>query len=361
MPSADNTVPPVTPATLDRAIAGFPRRDFALLPTPLEELPRLSRALGGPRILAKRDDMTGHALGGNKARKLSYILADAESRGADTIVTWAAVQSNWVRMTAAGARRLGMRPVAVLHPRIVQASDPADGNLLLDRILGADVRIIDPEGDCVAEAGQVVEEIRAKGGKPYVVPVGGSGVSGSMETPLGAISYVAAFRELLAQTEERSGRPTHVVHASGSGSTQAGLVVGARALAPDVRILGIGTGRRKVEAEANILKIARQAAAALELDLEVRPEHVEVNEDYIGRGYGHLNRSVVEAIATMARTEGIFLDPVYSGKGMSGLIDLIRRGAFRPDDTVVFVHTGGTPALFPYKEEILRDLPPDRF
>ncbi len=345
--------------TLDRAIARFPRQDFALLPTPLEELPRLSRALGGPRIFAKRDDMTGHALGGNKARKLGYILADAAARGADSIVTWAAVQSNWVRMTAAGARRNGIRPVAILHPRLIQTLDPADGNLLLDRILGADVRIISPEGDPEAEALRTAKEISAAGGKPYVVPVGGSGVSASMKVPLGAISYVAAFRELLTQTEARGVRPTHVVHASGSGSTQAGLVVGARALAPDVRVLGIGTGRRKAVAEANILKIARQATDALELDVDIRPEDVDVNEDYIGRGYGHINRQVVEAIAAMARTEGIFLDPVYSGKGMAGLIDLVRKGgAFRPEDTVVFVHTGGAPALFPYREEILRDLPP---
>ncbi len=349
---------PVDPGDLDRALRRFPRLDFALLPTPLGALPRLSEALGGPRILAKRDDMTGHALGGNKARKLSYILADAEAQGADTIVTWAAVQSNWVRMTAAGARRGGMRPVAVLEPRIIQSWDPADGNLLLDRILGADVRILEAGADAAAEAMRVAEGIRAEGGHPYVVPVGGSGVHGSLRAPLGAISYVEAFRELLGQLKQRGERPTHVVHASGSGSTQAGLVVGARALAPEVRILGIGTGRKKAEAEANILKIARQTVQALGLEVEIRPEDVEVNEDYIGGGYGHLNREVVVAIATMARIEGIFLDPVYSGKGMAGLMDLVRKGAFRPDDRVVFVHTGGSPALFPYKEEILRELPP---
>ncbi len=182
---------------------------------------------------------------------------------------------------------------------------------------------------------------------------------GSLTNPLGAISYAEAFRELLRQATELGVRPSCVVLGSGSGSTQAGLVAAARALAPDVRILGIGTGRRKAAAEANILKLARETVAALELDVEIRPEDVEVNEDYIGAGYGFINRALVEAIATMARAEGIFLDPVYSGKGMAGFLDLVRRGAFGSGDDVVFLCTGGSPGLFPYREGILAALPPD--
>lgn len=346
------------PMTLfDQAVDRFARAPLAHLPTPFEELATLSARLGGPRLFVKRDDQTGLAFGGNKARKLDFILADAVAKGSDSVITWAGVQSNWARMTAAGSRRLGMDPILVLQRRANQAVAPADGNLLLDRILGADVRIIGPDEDREAAVADIAATERASGRKPYVVSVGGSRTGGSMEQPIGAVAYANGFRETLVQAREAGVTITHVVHASGSGSTQAGLVVGAKALAPEVRIIGISTGGSKAAGEANVLAIARETVEAMGLDLNIGPDDVLVHDEYVGAGYGILNEEVVAAIALTARTEGILLDPVYTGKAMTGLLDLVRNGHFSDTDVVVFLHTGGTPALFPYREGLLEDLP----
>ncbi len=341
----------------DQAIARFEQAPLAHLPTPFEEMPTLAAELGGPRLFVKRDDQTGLALGGNKARKLDFILADAVAKGSDSVVTWAGVQSNWARMTAAGSRRLGMDPILVLQRRKDQAIAPADGNLLLDRILGADVRIIGPDEDRQAKVAEIAAAERAAGRNPYVVSVGGSLTGGGMELPLGSVAYANGFRELLGQAREAGVTITHVVHASGSGSTQSGLVVGAKMLAPDVRVIGISTGGSKAAGEANVLAIARETVEAMELDVEIGPADVVVHDEYVGEGYGVLNQGVVEAIAQTARTEGILLDPVYTGKAMTGLFDLVQRGQFSETDVVVFLHTGGSPALFPYREGLLEDLP----
>lgn len=334
----------------DRAVARLPRVPFCYLPTPLEEMAALAARLGGPRLFVKRDDQTGLALGGNKARKLEFILADAKARGFDSVVTWAGLQSNWARMTAAGCRRLGLRPVLVLKRRADQPAHPADGNLLLDELLGAEVHVVEPEGDREAEAERVAEAERAAGRRPYVAPVGGSRTGGSMEVPLGAIGYAQAFRELLGQAQSLGVRMTHVIHGSGSLGTQAGLLAGARALAPEVRIVGVSTGGHEEEGAAELLHIARQAVAALDLPVEIRPDDVVYLSEYVGDGYGHLNPPTIRAIRVAARTEGLILDPVYSGKAMAGLLDLATRGWFDPTDTVVFLHTGGAPGLFPYRE-----------
>ncbi len=341
----------------DRALDSFERAPLAHLPTPFEELPALAAELGGPRLFVKRDDQTGLALGGNKARKLDFILADAAARGARTVITWAGVQSNWARMTAAGSRRLGMEPILVLQRREGQAVSPEDGNLLLDRLLGADVRLLEPGDDREARVEEIAAAERAAGRNPYVVAVGGSRTGGSMELPLGAVAYANAFRELLVQAREQGVAITHVVHASGSGSTQAGLVVGAKLLAPEVRIIGVSSGGGKAAGEANVLAIARETVAAMELPVEIEPDDVLVLDDHVGEGYGVLNRETVEAIALTARSEGLLLDPVYTGKAMAGLFDLVRSGRFEASDTVVFLHTGGTPALFPYREALLEELP----
>ena len=341
----------------DQALSQFKRQPLAHLPTPFEEMATLAAELGGPRLFVKRDDQTGLAFGGNKARKLDFILADAIAKGSNSVITWAGVQSNWARMTAAGSRRLGMVPILVLQRREDQSIAPADGNLLLDRILGADVRIIGPDEDREATVAEIAAAERESGRNPYVVSVGGSLTGGCMELPLGSVAYANGFRELLAQAREAGVTVTHVVHASGSGSTQAGLVVGAKALAPEVRIIGISTGGSKAAGEANVLAIARETVQAMGLDLEIGPADVVVHDEYVGEGYGILNQGVVEAIALTARTEGILLDPVYTGKAMTGLLDLIKSGHFSADDAVVFLHTGGTPALFPYREGLLEDLP----
>ena len=341
----------------DEAVARFERAPLSHLPTPFEEMPTLAAELGGPRLFVKRDDQTGLAFGGNKARKLDFILADAVAKGSDSVVTWAGVQSNWARMTAAGSRRLGMDPILVLQRREGQSVAPADGNLLLDRILGADVRIVEPGEDREAKVAEVAAAEREAGRNPYVVSVGGSLTGGGMDRPLGAVAYANGFREMLEQARDAGVTITHVVHASGSGSTQAGLVVGAKAVAPEVRIIGISTGGSKAAGEANVLAIAEETVQAMGLDLEVGPADVVVHDEYFGEGYGILNQGVVEAIAQVARTEGILLDPVYTGKAMTGLIDLVQSGEFSATDVVVFLHTGGTPALFPYREGLLEDLP----
>ena len=341
----------------DQAVSRFEQAPLAHLPTPFEEMPALAAELGGPRLFVKRDDQTGLAFGGNKARKLDFILADAVAKGSDSVITWAGVQSNWARMTAAGSRRLGMDPILVLQRREDQSVTPADGNLLLDRILGADVRIIEPDEDREAKVAKIATAEREAGRNPYVVSVGGSLTGGDMELPLGSVAYANGFRELLGQAREAGVTITHVVHASGSGSTQAGLVVGAKAIAPEVRIIGISTGGTKAAGEANVLAIARETVQAMGLDVEIGPADVVVHDEYVGEGYGILNQGVVETIALTARTEGILLDPVYTGKAMTGLLDLVRRGHFSETDAVVFLHTGGTPALFPYREGLLEDLP----
>ncbi len=341
----------------DEAVGHFDQAPLSHLPTPFEEMPALAAELGGPRLFVKRDDQTGLAFGGNKARKLDFILADAVAKGSDSVVTWAGVQSNWARMTAAGSRRLGMDPILVLQRREDQSVAPADGNLLLDRILGADVRIIEPDEDREAKVAKIAAAEREAGRNPYVVSVGGSLTGGDMELPLGSVAYANGFRELLGQAREAGVTITHVVHASGSGSTQAGLVVGAKAIAPEVRIIGISTGGIKAAGEANVLAIARETVQAMGLDVEIGPADVVVHDEYVGEGYGILNQGVVETIALTARTEGILLDPVYTGKAMTGLLDLVRTGHFSDTDTVVFLHTGGTPALFPYREGLLQDLP----
>ncbi len=350
-----DTTDPMT--VFDDAVGRFEQAPLAHLPTPFEEMPTLAAELGGPRLFVKRDDQTGLAFGGNKARKLDFILADAVAKGSDSVITWAGVQSNWARMTAAGSRRLGMDPILVLARREDQEVAPADGNLLLDRILGADVRIIEPGGDREATVTEIAAAERAAGRTPYVVSVGGSRTGGDMVLPLGSVAYANGFREMLEQAREAGATITHVVHASGSGSTQAGLVVAAKMLAPEVKVIGISTGGSKAPSEANVLAIARETVEAMGLDLEVGPSDVVVHDEYVGEGYGILNEDVVETIALTARTEGILLDPVYTGKAMAGLFDMARNGAFSPTDTVVFLHTGGTPALFPYREGLLEDLP----
>lgn len=344
----------------DRAVAGFERAPLAHLPTPLDEMPALAAELGGPRLFVKREDQTGLAFGGNKARKLDFILADARARGSDRVITWAGVQSNWARMTAAGARRLGMEATLVLQRREGQPVAPADGNLLLDRLLGAEVRLLEPGDDREAEVERLAAAVREAGGNPYVVAVGGSRTGHSMTSPLGAVAYANGFRELLGQARELGIEMTHVVHASGSGSTQAGLVVGAKALAPEVRVIGISTGGAKEASERNVLGIAQETVSAMALGIEIVPGDVTVLDDYVGQGYGIVDEKIVEAIARVARTEGILLDPVYTGKAMTGLVHLVESAVLGQEDTVVFVHTGGTPALFPYREDLLEDLPSER-
>jgi len=316
----------------------FPRVRLASLPTPLEEMPRLTEILGGPRLLIKRDDLTGLALGGNKARKLEFLLGEARASGADVVVTTGALQSNHARITAAAARKLGMRAVLVLS-----GEEPAEyqGNLLLDIIFGAEVRVIQSEEEYVllATMEDVARELSREGHRPYLIPTGGS-------TALGVCAYIEAAMELLLQANGMGVAVDAIVHATSSGGTQAGLFVGMKLAQARVQLVGISAGPPREVVERRVTALVDDVSRLLRLDLRGHPDDLIVLDGYVGEGYGIPSPECLETIRLVARTEGILLDPVYTGKAMAGLIDWIRQGHFEPSQTVVFWHTGGVPALF---------------
>ncbi|MDI3340575.1 MAG: D-cysteine desulfhydrase family protein [Sphaerobacter sp.] len=338
------------------SIGAIPRFPLATLPTPLQEAVRLRQALGGPgrcpRILLKRDDLTGLALGGNKARKLEYLVADALRQGATALITTGAVQSNHARMTAAAARLAGLRASLVLTS--ADPNPPAQGNLLLDHLLGAEVHIVPAPADKALAVGDAVEEtiarvaaeLRARGERPYVIPVGGS-------SAVGALGYVAGTLELVGQLAAAGEAPTRLYYASGSRGTQAGLVLGAKLYSAPYQVYGIAVSGGGPDKDAHACAIANEAAALLRVETRVTPADLVTDEGYIGEGYGIPTEACLEAIRLLAREEAIFLDPSYTGKAMAGLIDHVRRGVIRPDETVIFLHTGGVPANFAHGERLL--------
>jgi len=324
-------------------LARFPRIHLAHLPTPLEYLDRLSAELGGPAIWIKRDDCTGLATGGNKTRKLEFLMAEAREQGADLILTQGATQSNHARQTAAFAAKLGIDCHLLLEDR-THKSEPdytRGGNVLLDHLHGASVEHCPEHPDMNAVMLEVAERFRGEGRKPYPIPGGGS-------NPTGALGYVNAALELVHQANERSLRIDHIVHATGSSGTQAGLVTGLAALNCGVPLLGIGVRAPKPKQEENVYKLACATAEKLGCPGVVTREQVVANCDYVGEGYGFPAPSTIEAIRMLAKLEGILLDPVYSGKGMAGLIDLCRQGHFKKGENVVFLHTGGAVTLSAY-------------
>jgi D-cysteine desulfhydrase family pyridoxal phosphate-dependent enzyme len=340
----------------------FPHVDIIHRPTPLRKLERLSARLGGPEIYIKRDDLTGLAFGGNKSRKLEFIISDMLQKKADVVITWAGLQSNWCMQTAAAARSFGIKPILMLFKAADQQAT-ADGNVLLDVILDADLRILDAAKGGIVKSAQAMEvlneagrEVRAQGHRPYLVPVGGSLVRGDMDKPFGAISYVIAMAEILEQMRALGREPDYVVHATGSGGTQAGLAVGARAMSSNCRVLGISVSEPKGPFSDDVQEIARATDEALGLRLDIMPGDLTVFDEYIGEGYGVVDKVVAETIRLVFQTEGIVLDPVYTAKAMIGLRDLIKTGFFNPTDKVVFLHTGGTPALFPNRDKIFNFL-----
>lgn len=345
------------PDVLER-IERFPRVELISRPTPVRKLERLSARLGGPEIYVKRDDLTGLAFGGNKSRKLEFIVSDMLVKKADVVITWGGLQSNWCMQTAAAARTFGIKPVLMLF-KPADARAAADGNVLLEVILDADLRILEAEKGKLIKSTQAMDvldeagrEVRAEGHRPYLVPVGGSLVRGDMDKPLGAISYVAAFAELLEQARSLGAEPDYIVHATGSGGTQAGLVVGARALDPGCRVIGISVSDPKGPFSDDVLEIGRAADEALGLGLGLMADDVIVFDEYLGEGYGVVDKTAAEIIRLVFQTEGIVLDPVYTAKAMAGLRDLIKTGFFKPTDKVLFLHTGGTPAVFPNRERL---------
>jgi len=342
-------------ARIEERLKRFSRISLIHAPTPFHPLARLTQDLTGPRLFIKRDDLTGLAFGGNKSRKLEYIMPDVFAQKADVIITWASVQSNWCLQTAAAARRFGLIPILLLF-KIHDLPDEPDGNLLLDFILGAGIKIREAGrgkfvgGDELqAAVEEAVAEARERGHKPYVVPVGGSMPGWSMRVPLGALAYVDAFLELQRQAQGQGEAVDYVVLASGSGGTQAGLSVAAKALGGKTKIVGISVLEDAETYGAEVLAIARDTEQALGLEPEIERDDIIILDEFIREGYGVLNRDVARAVRLMAEKEGIFVDPVYTGKALSALLELAQRGYFQPSDRVAFLHTGGTAALFPYK------------
>ncbi len=309
----------------------LPRLKFAHLPTPVEAMPRLSAALGGPALLVKRDDQTGLALGGNKTRKLEFLMAEAQANGAHTVITAGAIQSNHCRQTAAAAARFGLGCILVL------VGDPpaaASGNLLLDGLLGAEiVWTTRPQRDQALK--ETFDKAWEQGRRPYLVPYGGSNTTG-------AAGYVVAMQELI----EQGARPDWIVFPSSSGGTQAGLVVGARVFGYSGKILGISVDEPETVLCQRVAALATAAADFLGEPVAFSDAEILVNASYLGGGYGVMGDAEREAITLFARNEGILLDPVYTGRAAAGLIDLIRTGYFKHSETVLFWHTGGAPALF---------------
>ncbi len=326
-------------------LARFDRLHFAHLPTPLEPLPRLTELLGGPRLWIKRDDCTGLATGGNKTRKLEFLMGEALAQGADTIITQGAVQTNHGRQTAAIAARLGLKCIILLENR-VETDDPdyrRSGNVFLDRLFGAELREYPGGGDMNAAMEPIADEVRAAGGKPYLIPGGGS-------NPTGALGYVSCAMELTHQANEQGLRIDHVVHATGSAGTQAGLVTGLEAMNTHIPVLGIGVRIPAQPQEEKVHALAEATADKLGVRGGVDRDKVVANGDYFGDGYGVPTEGMIEAIKLFAQQDAILLDPVYSGKGAAGLIDLIRKGHFAKTDNVVFLHTGGSAGLFGYRQ-----------
>ncbi len=332
------------------ALAAQPKITLSHGPTPIEPLANLGRHLG-LTLWAKRDDCNGLAFGGNKVRQLEYYLGQAADRQADTILITGAVQSNFVRLAAAAARRLGWLPVVQLEDRVPK-EDPfyqRSGNLLLDQLLGATIHRF-PVGNDEAAADRNLDtlagDLAAQGRRPYVIHLG------TEHPPIGGLGYVEAACETLQQLAETDFSPSHVVIPSGSGLTHAGFLVGARAIGWEVPVIGICVRREAAQQHPRVLSRAREIAALLGSGIEITPDDVIVDDSVLAPGYGRLNPETLGAIQDTAALEGIFLDPVYSGRCMAGLIHCAQKGSFNPDGQVLFIHTGGTPALFAYQNEL---------
>ena len=328
-------------------LSRFPRVSLAHLPTPLEFLPRLSKHLGGPDIYVKRDDCTGLGTGGNKTRKLEFLVADAIGKGADVIITQGAVQSNHARQTAAAACKVGMGCELVFEKRVADADDAYNnsGNVLLDRLYGANIREVEKGSDMNAAMEAVAEELRKQGKTPYVIPGGGS-------NPIGALGYIDCALEFIGQANRQGIVVDHVVHATGSAGTQAGLLVGLKASNSGIPLLGIGVNAPKDVQEERVWQLARETAEFVGAPGSVAREDVIANCDYVGDGYGIPTDAMNDAVLLLARLEGLLFDPVYSGKGLAGMIDLVSNGHFADARSILFVHTGGVAGLFGYSAQL---------
>lgn len=317
-----------------------PKYKLITLPTPLEKAAKLSEEYD-INLYVKRDDVMELAFGGNKARKLEYILADAFSKGCDTLITRGAYHSNHARLTAAAARKAGLEAYLVLYPPI---EPKVRGNLLLDKLLGANIVYVESSKEANEAMERLAKKLEGEGKKPYIIPGGGA-------SPHGVLGYAMGFLEIFQQLRSFGEKLDYIVHATGTGATQAGLILGAKLLSlDDVGIVGISVGRDPKEVKGEVSRLVSGGAKLLNLDLNVEPEDVIVFSDYTFGGYATITREVVATMKNIALKEGLILDPVYTAKAMYGLLDLVEKGYFKSDSTIVFLHTGGTPIPFQYSE-----------
>ena len=331
-------------------LAKFPRRRYTAYDTPIEFMPNFTKALNGPNVYIKRDDLLEGAGGGNKTRKLEFLMADALAQGADTILTCGAVQSNHCRLTLSAAIKEGLKCQLILEERVAHSYNPeASGNNYLFRLLGVeDIRVVPGGSDMMSELEKLADELRIKGRKPYIVPGGGSNI-------IGGLGYVACAQEILSQTFDMGLNIDHVVCASGSTGTHAGLLTGLKGENANIPLTGISVNRKKDVQTKAVYQLVQGLAKELEITSAITMEDVQVFDDYVGQGYSLPTASMVEAVQMVARTEAILLDPVYTGKAMAGLIDLSRKGYFKKGENVLFIHTGGWPALFAYTDVTLKE------
>jgi len=329
-------------------LARFPRRRYTEGRTPLEAAPRFSAAVGGPNIYIKRDDLLGLSAGGNKTRKLEFLVADALAHGADTLITCGAIQSNHCRLTLAAAVKEGMKCRLVLEERVPNSyKTEAGGNNFLYKLLGVEkIKVVPGGSDMMKAMLAVADEVIAQGRKPYIIPGGGS-------NPIGATGYVACAEEILQQAFDQGVNFGRIVCASGSAGTHAGLVTGFHGNNSNVPVVGIDVSRPKELQEKLVYDLVQRTAAHVGLATEIPRDAVLCFGDYVGRGYSIPTPEMAAAVRLLARTEGILLDPVYTGKAMAGLIDLAHKGFFKKDENVLFVHTGGSPALYVYMQDLL--------
>jgi len=325
-------------------LADFPRIELAHPPTPLEPMPRLTAHLGGPELFVKRDDCTGLAGGGNKVRKLEYLLAKAQQQGATTIITSGGVQSNHARQTAAAAARLGLACELVLADivDVRQSTYHENGNVLLDRLFGARLHVVPGSTAAQQKLAEVCERVRSAGGVPYSIPVGGSNA-------VGALGYVSAVEEFYSQLRQYETSFDAIVVANGSGGTHAGILAGLIAQELPIPVHGISVSAATAAQQTKTMRLVQETIELLGIETTNLDAQVLIHDGYIGPGYGLPTPAMYEAVMLTARLEGLLLDPVYTGKAMAGLIDLIRQGVFRAGQRVLFWHTGGAAGLFAYE------------
>ena len=326
-------------------LSKFPRRRYIVTRSPIEKLSRLSKRLGGPTLYMKRDDLLGPAGGGNKTRKLEFVVADALEKGADTLITCGAVQSNHCRLTLAAAVQEGMKCHLVLEERVKGSYNPrAAGNNLLFHLMGvASITVVDGGSDMMAAMQGVADRVTAQGGNPYIIPGGAS-------NEIGALGYVSCAEEILKQTIDDGIPIDRVVCASGSTGTHAGLLTGLYGNNSQIPVIGINVSRTKEAQEKLVYELVEKVAAKVGIKSPIPKEAVVCFGDYVGPGYSLPTDSMIEAVRMLAETEAILMDPVYTGKAIAGLIDLVRKGFFDQDEKILFIHTGGSPALHVYAD-----------